>query len=81
MHPDTQWMLQMGRQLTATVDGILLGKRYLIPDRDTSEFGCIACCALDVVVLSNYTGASNRQETSHESTRASAENSHASATA
>jgi transposase InsO family protein len=34
-HPDTQWMLQMARQLTAAVDGILLGKRYLILDRDT----------------------------------------------
>jgi transposase InsO family protein len=35
-HPDTQWMLQMARQLTDTVDGILLGKRYLILDRDTN---------------------------------------------
>jgi len=26
-HPDEQWMLQMARQLTDTVDGILLGKR------------------------------------------------------
>ncbi len=34
-HPDTPWMLQMARQLTDTVDGILLGKRYLILDRDT----------------------------------------------
>jgi len=34
-HPDTQWMLQMARQLTDVVDGILLGKRYLIVDRDT----------------------------------------------
>src|ERR1700674_3505762 len=34
-HPDTQWMLQMARQLTDAVDGILLGKRYLILDRDT----------------------------------------------
>jgi putative transposase len=34
-HPDAQWMLQMARQLTDTVDGILLGKRYLILDRDT----------------------------------------------
>jgi putative transposase len=34
-HPDEQWMLQMARQLTDTVDGILLGKRYLILDRDT----------------------------------------------
>ena len=28
-------MLQIARQLTDTVDGILLGKRYLILDRDT----------------------------------------------
>ena len=34
-HPDTPWMLQMARQLTDAVDGILLGKRYLILDRDT----------------------------------------------
>jgi putative transposase len=34
-HPDAQWMLQMARQLNDTVDGILLGKRYLILDRDT----------------------------------------------
>jgi len=33
-HPDTPWMMQMARQLTDTVDGILLGKRYLILDRD-----------------------------------------------
>jgi hypothetical protein len=40
-HPDTQWMLQMARQLTDTVDGILLGKRYLILDRDTKYFHCV----------------------------------------
>jgi putative transposase len=34
-HPDEQWMLQMARQLTDGVDGILLNKRYLILDRDT----------------------------------------------
>ena len=34
-NPDTQWMLQMARQLTDSEDGILLGKRYLILDRDT----------------------------------------------
>jgi hypothetical protein len=33
-HPDTPWMMQMARLLTDTVDGILLGKRYLILDRD-----------------------------------------------
>ena len=35
-HPDEQWMSQMARQLTDAVDGILLGKRYLILDRDTN---------------------------------------------
>jgi putative transposase len=29
-HPDTQWMLQMARQLTDGIDGILLDKRYII---------------------------------------------------
>jgi transposase InsO family protein len=35
------WMIQIGRNLTDTVDGILRGKRYLIHDRDplfTTEF-------------------------------------------
>jgi putative transposase len=36
-HPDTPWMLQMARQLTDTVDGILLGKRYLILGRDAKH--------------------------------------------
>ena len=34
-HPDTQWMLQMARQLTDGIDGILLDMRYIILDRDT----------------------------------------------
>jgi len=34
-HPDTPWMLQMARQLTDGIDGILLDKRYVILDRDT----------------------------------------------
>jgi transposase InsO family protein len=34
-HPDTPWMLQMARQLTDGIDGILLDKRYIILDRDT----------------------------------------------
>jgi transposase InsO family protein len=33
-HPDTSWMLQRARHLTDAVDGILVGKRYLILDRD-----------------------------------------------
>src|SRR3954463_3323327 len=35
------WMSQVGRKVTDAVDGILLGKRYLIHDRDplfTAEF-------------------------------------------
>jgi putative transposase len=34
-HPDTSWILQMARQLTDGIDGMLLDKRYLILDRDT----------------------------------------------
>jgi len=34
-HPDTQWMLQMARQLTDGVDGILFDKQHIIVDRDT----------------------------------------------
>jgi putative transposase len=33
--PDGSWMLQVGRHLTDAIDGVLLGKRYLILDRDT----------------------------------------------
>jgi transposase InsO family protein len=32
--PHEAWMLQMGRNLTDAVDGFLLGKRFLIMDRD-----------------------------------------------
>jgi hypothetical protein len=35
------WMSQIGRNLTDAVDGLLVGKRYLIHDRDplfTDEF-------------------------------------------
>ena len=34
-HPDTNGMLQMGRNALDAVDGPRLGKRYLISDRDT----------------------------------------------
>jgi transposase InsO family protein len=34
-HPDTPWMMQMARQLTDGIEGILLDKRYVILDRDT----------------------------------------------
>jgi putative transposase len=33
-HPDASWMLQMARHLTDAVDGMLVGKRYLMLDRD-----------------------------------------------
>ena len=38
---DGLWMSQIGRNLSDAVDGILVGKRYLIHDRDplfTAEF-------------------------------------------
>ena len=34
-HPHEMWMKQMARNLTDPFDGFLLGKRYLIMDRDT----------------------------------------------
>jgi putative transposase len=34
-NPDDQWMKQMARNLTAADDGFLLGKRYLLMDRDS----------------------------------------------
>jgi putative transposase len=34
-NPNTAWMMQTARNLTDVVDGFLLGKRYLILDRDT----------------------------------------------
>ncbi len=33
--PDSEWMKQIGRNLTDASDGFLLGKRYLIFDRDS----------------------------------------------
>jgi transposase InsO family protein len=38
-HPDTNWMLQIGRNALDVVDGPLLGKRYLIIDRDVKYCG------------------------------------------
>jgi putative transposase len=35
-HPDQAFMIPCARQLTDPVDGFLLGKRYLIHDRDTT---------------------------------------------
>jgi len=35
VQPDTGWMMQMGRNLLDVCDGPLLGKQYLIVDRDT----------------------------------------------
>lgn len=34
-HPDEAWMLQVGRNLLDEVDGVLIGKGYVIIDRDT----------------------------------------------
>jgi len=34
-HPDEVWMLQVGRNATDTLDGVLIGKSHLIIDRDT----------------------------------------------
>ena len=36
MGPGTEWMKQVARNLTDTVDGFLVGKRYLLMDRDSS---------------------------------------------
>jgi transposase InsO family protein len=33
-HPDAAWMQQIGRNLTDAVSGFLVGKRFLIMDRD-----------------------------------------------
>ena len=35
INPNELFMMQVGRNLTDVVDGLLLGKRYLIVDRDT----------------------------------------------
>jgi putative transposase len=35
LHPTDAFMTQCGRQLTDPIDGFLLGKRYLVHDRDT----------------------------------------------
>jgi hypothetical protein len=32
--PDSAWVVQCGRQLTDAVDGFLVGKRFLLHDRD-----------------------------------------------
>jgi putative transposase len=34
-HPNADWMMQVGRTLLDVVDGPLVGKKYLILDRDT----------------------------------------------
>ena len=33
--PDDRWMQQMGRNLTDAFDGLLLGKRFMLHDRDS----------------------------------------------
>jgi transposase InsO family protein len=35
VHPNADWMMQVGRNLLDVVDGPLVGKKYLILDRDT----------------------------------------------
>ncbi|MES2693679.1 MAG: integrase core domain-containing protein [Verrucomicrobiota bacterium] len=35
-HPETTWILQVGRNLTDAFSGFLRGKRYLLMDRDSS---------------------------------------------
>jgi transposase InsO family protein len=35
VHPNAEWMMQAGRNLLDAVDGTLVGKKYLILDRDT----------------------------------------------
>jgi putative transposase len=35
VHPNSEWMLQIGRNLLDVSDGPLVGKQYLILDRDT----------------------------------------------
>jgi len=35
VHPNTDWMMQVGRNLLDVVDGPLAGKKYLLLDRDT----------------------------------------------
>jgi transposase InsO family protein len=35
VHPNADWMLQMGRNLLDVIDGPLVGKQYLLLDRDT----------------------------------------------
>ncbi len=37
-NPDTPWMMQMARNLTDPIDGVLVDKRFLIIDRD-SKYG------------------------------------------
>ncbi len=34
LSPDEAWMMQIGRNLTDTLDGFLNGKRYVLMDRD-----------------------------------------------
>lgn len=34
-NPTDPWLVQVARNMTDTADGTLLGKRYLILDRDT----------------------------------------------
>ena len=40
IHPNADWMMQVGRNLLDVVDGPLVGKKYLLLDRDTKY--CVA---------------------------------------
>ncbi|HJZ73337.1 MAG TPA: hypothetical protein VKE51_16450 [Vicinamibacterales bacterium] len=55
LEPDSAWMTQIGRNLTHVADGFLMGKRFLIHDRDprfTKAFGeTLAAATVQVVRL------------------------------
>jgi putative transposase len=38
--PQEAWMNQIARNLTAADDGVLLGQRYLLMDRDSGRYTC-----------------------------------------
>ena len=41
---DGLWMSQIGRNVTAAMEGVLRSKRYLIHDRDRYSPGSLSCC-------------------------------------
>src|SRR5499427_8486005 len=46
-HPDQEWMKQMARNITMEETGFLVGKRYLLHDRD-STYGSSFCQLIEV---------------------------------